>query len=147
MSILIDKTKRVLVQGITGREGMARTKLMVGYGTNVVAGVTPGRGGQEVEGIPVFDTIEEARQWVAKFQYWYNEVHRHSALKFVTPGQRHRAEDIKILEKRRQLYEAQQGLRPERWSGSTRNWEPEKVVFLNPNRETRKADSAESKAA
>ncbi len=60
MSILIDETKRVLVQGITGREGMARTKLMVGYGTNVVAGVTPGRGGQEVEGIPVFDTVEEA---------------------------------------------------------------------------------------
>ena len=60
MSILIDQTKRVLVQGITGREGMTRTKLMVNYGTNVVAGVTPGRGGQEVEGIPVFDTIEEA---------------------------------------------------------------------------------------
>ncbi len=60
MSILIDQTKRVLVQGITGREGMTRTQLMVGYGTNVVAGVTPGRGGEEVEGIPVFDTIEEA---------------------------------------------------------------------------------------
>ncbi len=60
MSILIDKSKRVLVQGITGREGMARTQLMAGYGTNVVAGVTPGRGGQEVEGIPVFDTIEQA---------------------------------------------------------------------------------------
>ena len=60
MSILIDQTKRVLVQGITGREGQTRTKLMVGYGTNVVAGVTPGRGGQKVEGIPVFDTVEEA---------------------------------------------------------------------------------------
>ena len=60
MSILIDQTKRVLVQGITGREGSTRTKLMVNYGTQVVAGVTPGRGGQEVEGIPVYDTIEEA---------------------------------------------------------------------------------------
>jgi succinyl-CoA synthetase alpha subunit len=60
MSILIDQTKRVLVQGITGREGLARTKLMVGYGTKVIAGVTPGRGGQEVEGIPVYDTVEEA---------------------------------------------------------------------------------------
>jgi len=60
MSILIDQTKRVLVQGITGREGSRRTGLMVGYGTNVVGGVTPGRGGQEVEGIPVFDTVEEA---------------------------------------------------------------------------------------
>ncbi len=60
MSILIDQTKRVLVQGITGREGIARTKLMAGYGTQVVAGVTPGRGGQTVEGIPVFDTVVEA---------------------------------------------------------------------------------------
>ena len=60
MSILIDESKRVLVQGITGREGMARTRLMKEYGTNVVAGCTPGRGGQDVEGIPVFDTILEA---------------------------------------------------------------------------------------
>ena len=47
MSILIDRTKRVCVQGITGREGQARTSLMLDYGTNVVAGVTPGRGGGE----------------------------------------------------------------------------------------------------
>ena len=60
MSILIDQTKRVLVQGITGREGMARTKLMREYGTQVVAGVTPGKGGQEVEGVPVYDTVQEA---------------------------------------------------------------------------------------
>ena len=60
MSIIIDDTKRVLVQGITGREGMARTRLMRGYGTQVIAGVTPGRGGQDVEGIPVFDTVQEA---------------------------------------------------------------------------------------
>ncbi|MGQ9600563.1 MAG: succinate--CoA ligase subunit alpha [Anaerolineae bacterium] len=60
MAILIDETKRVLVQGITGREGMARTKLMREYGTHVVAGVTPGKGSQEVEGVPVFDTVQEA---------------------------------------------------------------------------------------
>jgi succinyl-CoA synthetase alpha subunit len=60
MSILIDETKRVLVQGITGREGMARTRLMKEYGTNVVAGCTPGRGGGDVEGIPVYDTVLEA---------------------------------------------------------------------------------------
>ena len=47
MAILIDETKRVLVQGITGREGRARTRLMREYGTNVVAGVTPGKGGQQ----------------------------------------------------------------------------------------------------
>ena len=60
MSILIDKTKRVLVQGITGREGRARAALMKGYGTQVVAGVTPGKGGQEVDGVKVYDTVKEA---------------------------------------------------------------------------------------
>ena len=60
MAILIDKAKRVVVQGITGREGRARAKLMKEYGTNIVGGVTPGRGGQKVEGLPVFDTVEEA---------------------------------------------------------------------------------------
>jgi succinyl-CoA synthetase alpha subunit len=56
MSILINNTDPVLVQGITGREGRARTRLMKGYGANVVAGVSPGHGGEEVEGVPVFDT-------------------------------------------------------------------------------------------
>jgi succinyl-CoA synthetase alpha subunit len=61
MSILVDERSRVIIQGITGREGMARARLMKDYGTNLVGGVTPGRGGQEVEGVPVFDSVEEAR--------------------------------------------------------------------------------------
>lgn len=60
MAIIIDETKRVLVQGITGREGRARTRLMVGYGTNVVAGCTPEKGGQNVLEVPVFDAVSEA---------------------------------------------------------------------------------------
>src|ERR1051326_7358652 len=60
MAILIDEKKRVLVQGITGREGRARTRLMREYGTNVVAGVTPGKAGQAVLGVPVFDTPQDA---------------------------------------------------------------------------------------
>jgi len=64
MSILIDPSKRVLVQGITGREGRARTRLMKEYGTHVVAGVTPGKGDQEVDGVPVFDTVKEAWETV-----------------------------------------------------------------------------------
>ncbi len=60
MSILIDGTKKVLVQGITGREGGNRTRLMMEYGTRVTAGCTPGKGGREVLGVPVFDTVEEA---------------------------------------------------------------------------------------
>jgi succinyl-CoA synthetase alpha subunit len=60
MSILVDEKSRVIIQGITGREGMIRAQLMKDYGTNVVAGVTPGRGGQDVYGIPVYDSVEEA---------------------------------------------------------------------------------------
>ncbi len=66
MAILIDDKKRVIVQGMTGREGLARTKLMKGYGTCVVAGVAPGRGGTNVEGIPVFDTVSAARESVGE---------------------------------------------------------------------------------
>ena len=60
MSIFVDEKTRVLIQGITGREGLARTQLMKDYGTNVVAGVTPGRGGQDVCGISVYESVEEA---------------------------------------------------------------------------------------
>ncbi len=60
MAILLKKETRALVQGITGREGSARAIFMRGVGTNVVAGVTPGRGGDEVSGIPVYNTVEEA---------------------------------------------------------------------------------------
>ena len=60
MSILVDEKSRVCVQGITGREGMVRTHLMKDYGTHVVAGVTPGKAGSEVYGVPVYDSMEEA---------------------------------------------------------------------------------------
>ncbi len=60
MGILVDRNTRVLVQGITGREGSFHTKLMLEYGTKIVAGVTPGKGSQEVHGIPVYDTVREA---------------------------------------------------------------------------------------
>jgi len=60
MSILVDHNTRLLVQGITGREGRFHTRQMLEYGTRVVAGVTPGKGGMEVAGVPVFDTVREA---------------------------------------------------------------------------------------
>jgi hypothetical protein len=94
-----------------------------------------------------FETLEEAREWVAGFQHWYDEVHRHSALKFVTPGQRHRGEDIEILERRDTLYEATREQRPERWSGPSRNWEHDGLVFLNPNKSTGKETKLKEKAA
>jgi len=60
MSILVNEKTRVVVQGITGNEGMFHTRQMVEYGTNVVGGVTPGKGGQKIDGIPVFNTVVEA---------------------------------------------------------------------------------------
>lgn len=60
MSILVDEKTRVVVQGITGREGTFHTKQMLNYGTVVAAGVTPGKGGLKVEGVPVYNTVQEA---------------------------------------------------------------------------------------
>ena len=60
MSSLIDQNTRVLIQGITGKQGRRVSMEMLDYGTHVVAGVTPGKGGQEVYGVPVYDTVEEA---------------------------------------------------------------------------------------
>ena len=60
MSILVDSDTRVVVQGITGGEGRFHTKACLEYGTRIVAGVTPGKGGQEVEGVPVYNTVAEA---------------------------------------------------------------------------------------
>jgi len=62
MAILIDENTTVLVQGITGREGSARTRFMLDYGTRVLGGVTPGRGGSEVWGLPVFNSVREATE-------------------------------------------------------------------------------------
>ncbi len=60
MAILVNEQSRVIVQGITGREGMVRTQLMKDYGTQIVGGVTPGKGGGEVYDVPVYDSVEEA---------------------------------------------------------------------------------------
>jgi len=56
----VNRNTRVIVQGITGREGSFHTKLMLDYGTRIVAGVTPGKGGTYVHGVPVYDTVEDA---------------------------------------------------------------------------------------
>ncbi len=62
MELIIDENTRAIVQGITGTQGRIHTKLMLEYGTNIVAGVTPGKGGAEIRGVPVYGTVEEARK-------------------------------------------------------------------------------------
>lgn len=94
-----------------------------------------------------FETLEEARRWVAQFQRWYNEEHRHSALKFVTPGQRHRGEDRELLRRRAALYAAAKARNPERWSGRCRNWDQPTIVVLNPRKTNQDSPMPKSKAA
>ena len=87
-----------------------------------------------------FDTLEESRSWVNRFVDWYNHEHRHSALKFVTPAQRHAGLAEELLEKRSKLYEVSRAQHPERWSGNIRNWSLAPTVYLNPERETGEPD-------
>lgn len=79
-----------------------------------------------------FDSLEAARTWVHGFVGWYNNEHRHSSIRFVTPNERHQGLDKQILARRKQVYEAAKQQHPERWAGDTRNWSPIKEVWLNP---------------
>ena len=75
---------------------------------------------------------EAARRWVARFVTWYNSEHRHSAIRFVTPDERHTGADVAILARRHALYEHARRRTPERWPRNTRNWTPFGAVILNP---------------
>lgn len=90
-----------------------------------------------------FASLDAARVWVRDFMRWYNNEHRHSRIRFVTPSERHRGLDHQILARRHDLYERARKKSPERWSGQTRNWEPIGTVMLNPDRE----QQAEKRAA
>lgn len=80
----------------------------------------------------VFSSRDAARAWVAAFVAWYNTRHRHSAIRFVTPKQRHEGEQRDILNHRAKIYEKARQKNPERWPGSIRNWQPIDIVVLNP---------------
>jgi putative transposase len=88
-----------------------------------------------------FADIEEARAWVEKFVYWYNNVHLHSGINWVTPACRHSNQDLAVLTKRHAVYEAARKRTPSRWSGDTRNWKRVEVVELNPGRASKKAST------
>ena len=94
-----------------------------------------------------FESIEVARQWLHGFVHWYNDEHRHSAIRYVTPSQRHRGEDSDLLEHRRAVYESAQRKNPGRWSGKTRNWSAVEEVWLNPPKGHQAEKEQESKAA
>jgi transposase InsO family protein len=81
-----------------------------------------------------FADVTEARQWATGLVEWYNHEHRHSAIRFVTPAQRHEGWDDKLLDNRKAVYEAARAKHPQRWSGSTRNWKRIQEVHLNPDK-------------
>jgi putative transposase len=73
-----------------------------------------------------------AQRWVTRFVRWYNSEHRHSAIRYVTPDERHAGADVAILARRHALYEQARRRKPERWPRQTRNWTPIGPVVLNP---------------
>ena len=91
----------------------------------------------EYPGEPFAD-LESASQWVSGFVDWYNNEHRHSGIRFVTPSQRHSGDEERILKRREQVYQQVKKRHPNRWSRATRNWQPVPTVMLNPSK--RQAD-------
>ena len=86
-----------------------------------------------------FNNLATVRAWVKRFVHWYNTEHLHSAIKFVTPEQRHKGEDKEILVKRKCVYQQAKSRHPERWSGEIRNWDQVDEVFLNPEKQKKVA--------
>jgi transposase InsO family protein len=83
-----------------------------------------------------FASLDEARAWASEFVRWYNVDHRHSGIRYVSPGQRHAGDDRAILAARHDLYIQARQRNPARWSGNTRDWSPIDSVTLNPERDS-----------
>jgi len=81
-----------------------------------------------------FRDMAEAWEWVNQFVHWYNTIHLHSGIQFVTPRDRHQKHDAEILKKRKDVYQQARKKNPVRWTKETRNWEPIKEVKLNPEK-------------
>lgn len=96
-----------------------------------------------------FESIAAARTWMERFVRWYNREHCHSALKYVTPEQRHLGHDAELLARRHDVYHQARARQPQRWSGRTRNWTPAPEVTLPTYRPTKVSshDFTEAKAA
>jgi transposase InsO family protein len=89
-----------------------------------------------------FANLDAARDWASRFVHWYNHDHKHSGIRYVSPAQRHAGMDGGILAARHEVYQRARERNPQRWSGATRNWTPEQVVTLNPERKYVAAEQA-----
>jgi len=94
-----------------------------------------------------FTSLDAAREWVHVFVRWYNETHRHSGIRFITPADRHSGKERDILANRKAVYTAAKERNPARWSGDIRNWSPVDEVWLNPDKPISSDDEIELKAA
>lgn len=94
-----------------------------------------------------FADLLQARRWVTELVHWYNEEHRHSAISFVTPAQRHAQTDQALLQARAAVYESARQQNPQRWSTGTRNWAFLDAVHLNPDSPQTKESEAAKRAA
>lgn len=92
-----------------------------------------------------FADLAEARAWVEQFVQWYNHVHQHSGIRYVTPVDRHEGRDVEILANRHRVYHQARQRHPERWTGKLRNWQPIESVLLNPGKEDRVGSMDERK--
>jgi hypothetical protein len=92
-----------------------------------------------------FGGLLQARRWVTQLVHWYNHEHRHSAIGFVTPVQRHMQLDQALLSARAKVYAEARDANPNRWSGQTRNWDRIAEVHLNP--ETQKKQNQPTQLA
>ena len=81
-----------------------------------------------------FENIEQAQSWVDGFVFWYNTLHLHSSIRYVTPDDRHFGREEHILGNRRKVYEKARKRNPNRWSKNIRNWNPVRMVWLNPEK-------------
>ena len=91
-------------------------------------------------------SLLQARRWVTQLVDWYNHEHRHSAIGFVTPHQRHLQIDRSLLQDRTEVYAAARARHPSRWSGATRNWTRVEEVHLNPDKPTDSSTLPDRKA-
>ena len=89
-----------------------------------------------------FSSIEHVREWMVNFVRWYNTEHRHSAITYVTPADRHDGREHALLRRRDRTFQAARARHPERWSGKTRDWTPVTTVVLNPATEGTPAEEA-----
>lgn len=91
-----------------------------------------------------FQSTDEAKDWVKEFVHWYNCIHLHSGIKFVSPNDRHNGRDKEILEARKLVYEKAKKKQPNRWSKDIRNWDMINEVELNPLRSKENEDKKEA---